>query len=224
MKIYPYRSCSRNLGNACPPLHALLLSDYSLLLDDELSKSGTKVSREHLWVNNNMACPKKSLETKEITRRKILPVKVRGQVISQTKWLTSLTKLHFIKFNEANSLIHLLSTCAMAITSVFFFFVDFVVVFFLQVSVVIFKWLLLINNGNTTEWSLICIRVWLQTELDQTKSYYQLILKIFVEKEDVFVNSLTGSGKSLIYQALPLMFDHVSDKKRSYCCCCVSVG
>ena len=37
------------------------------------------------------------------------------------------------------------------------------------------------------------------------------IRKIVVEKEDVFVNLPTGSGKSLIYQALPLVFDHVSN-------------
>ena len=36
--------------------------------------------------------------------------------------------------------------------------------------------------------------------------------KVFVEKEDVFVKLPTRSGKSLIYQALPLVFDHVSDE------------
>ena len=34
-----------------------------------------------------------------------------------------------------------------------------------------------------------------------------------IGKEDVFVNLPTGTGKSLIYQALPLVFDHVSDEK-----------
>ena len=38
----------------------------------------------------------------------------------------------------------------------------------------------------------------------------QVIRKIVSEKKDLFVNLLTGFGKSLIYQALPLVFDHVT--------------
>ena len=69
-------------------------------------------------------------------------------------------------------------------------------------------------------------------KISELNIYQKLaIRKIFVEKEDVFVNWPTGSGKSLIYQALPLMFDHVSDKsghivvvvsllKETLCCCC----
>ena len=35
------------------------------------------------------------------------------------------------------------------------------------------------------------------------------IQAIVVDKKDVFVNLPTGFGKSLIYQALPFVFDHV---------------
>ena len=35
--------------------------------------------------------------------------------------------------------------------------------------------------------------------------------KIVVEKEDIFVNLPTGSGKSLIFQALPLVFNDISN-------------
>ena len=40
----------------------------------------------------------------------------------------------------------------------------------------------------------------------------QAIRKIIVDKEDVFVNLLTSFGKLLIYQALPLVFDRVSEQ------------
>lgn len=36
--------------------------------------------------------------------------------------------------------------------------------------------------------------------------------KTVVDREDLFINLPNGSGKSLIYQALPLVFDHVSHK------------
>ena len=36
------------------------------------------------------------------------------------------------------------------------------------------------------------------------------IQAIVVDKKDVFVNLPTGFGKSLIYQALPFVFDHVN--------------
>ena len=56
---------------------------------------------------------------------------------------------------------------------------------------------IIISNGNRTEWSPIrsiiirvitgspiCLsRVWLQTELDNTKSYYQLIIKITISEK-----------------------------------------
>ena len=38
----------------------------------------------------------------------------------------------------------------------------------------------------------------------------QAILKTVLDKKDLFVNLPTGFGKSWIYQALPLVFDHVS--------------
>jgi len=37
------------------------------------------------------------------------------------------------------------------------------------------------------------------------------IQKIVSQKKDFFVNLPTGSGKSLIYQALPLVFDHITN-------------
>ena len=44
------------------------------ILDDELSKSRTKVTGKHSSVKSKMACPKKSSETKEIAWRKKLYV------------------------------------------------------------------------------------------------------------------------------------------------------
>ena len=50
-------------------------------------------------------------------------------------------------------------------------------------------------------------------KISELNAYQKLaITNVFVEKEDVFVNLPTGSGKSLIYQALPLVFDHVSNE------------
>ena len=40
----------------------------------------------------------------------------------------------------------------------------------------------------------------------------QAIRKIIVDKEDLFVKLSTGFGKSLIYQSLPRVFDHVSEQ------------
>ena len=37
------------------------------------------------------------------------------------------------------------------------------------------------------------------------------IQKIVIQKKDVFVNLPTGFGKSLIYEALPLMFDYTTE-------------
>ena len=46
-----------------------------------------------------------------------------------------------------------------------------------------------------------------------TLNYHQklAIEKIVSNKKDVFVNLPTGFGKSLIYQALPLVFDHTTN-------------
>ena len=49
-------------------------------------------------------------------------------------------------------------------------------------------------------------------KISELNAYQKLaIRKIVVEKEDLFVNLPTGSGKSLIFQALPLVFDHISN-------------
>lgn len=44
----------------------------------------------------------------------------------------------------------------------------------------------------------------------------QALLAIVKEKKDVFLNLPTGFGKSLIYQALPLIFDEVSESVRGH--------
>jgi len=49
--------------------------------------------------------------------------------------------------------------------------------------------------------------------ISELNAYQKLaIRKIVVDKEDLFVNLPTGTGKSLIYQALPHVFDHVSNE------------
>ena len=49
-------------------------------------------------------------------------------------------------------------------------------------------------------------------KISELNAYQKLaIRKIVVEKEDIFVNLPTGSGKSLIFQALPLVFDDISN-------------
>ena len=48
-------------------------------------------------------------------------------------------------------------------------------------------------------------------KISELNVYQKLAIRKFVlEKEDIFVNLPTGSPKSLIYQAMPLMYDHVS--------------
>ena len=99
--VFVFRSSSCQTGCACPraPPPSIWLQFTFYISDDELSKSRTKVTGKYSSVKSKMACPKKSSETKEIAGRKFVRVKVRGQVISHTKWLTSLTRLHFIKLN-----------------------------------------------------------------------------------------------------------------------------
>ena len=49
--------------------------------------------------------------------------------------------------------------------------------------------------------------------ISELNAYQKLaIRKVVIDKEDLFVNLPTGTGKSLIYQALPLVFDHVSNE------------
>lgn len=49
-------------------------------------------------------------------------------------------------------------------------------------------------------------------KIAELNAYQKLaIRKAVFERDDIFVNLPTGSRKSLIYQALPLVFDHVSN-------------
>ena len=51
-------------------------------------------------------------------------------------------------------------------------------------------------------------------KISELNTYQKLaIRKIVVDGEDVFVNLPTGTGKSLIFQVLSLMFDHISVEK-----------
>ena len=54
------------------------------------------------------------------------------------------------------------------------------------------------------------LRAWSTFKIPGFNSYHKLAIEKFViQKQDVLVNLPTGSGKSLIYQALPIVFDSI---------------
>ena len=54
------------------------------------------------------------------------------------------------------------------------------------------------------------LRAWSTFKIPGFTSYQKLAIKKFViQTQDVLVNLPTGSGKSLIYQALPSVFDSI---------------
>ena len=54
------------------------------------------------------------------------------------------------------------------------------------------------------------LRAWSTLKIPGFNSYQKLAIEKFViQTRDVLVNLPTGSGKSLIYQALPIVFDSI---------------
>ena len=47
----------------------------------------------------------------------------------------------------------------------------------------------------------------------------EAIVQFVQKKTDVFVNLPTGYGKSLIYQAVPFVYDTIFEAAGQYCCC-----
>lgn len=48
-------------------------------------------------------------------------------------------------------------------------------------------------------------------KISELNAYQKLAIRKFdLEKEDIFVNLPTGSGKSLIYQAMPLVYESLA--------------
>ena len=49
-------------------------------------------------------------------------------------------------------------------------------------------------------------------KFDKLNKHQQKAIELFInQKRDIVVNLPTGYGKSIIYQALPLIFDHVTN-------------
>ena len=54
------------------------------------------------------------------------------------------------------------------------------------------------------------LQAWSTFKIPDFNSYQKLAIEKFViQTQDVLVNLPTGSGKSLIYQALPIVFDSI---------------
>ena len=60
---------------------------------------------------------------------------------------------------------------------------------------------------------VVCEKFQIETLNHHQKQALHAIVK---EKKDVFLNLPTGFGKSLIYQALPLIFDEISESVRGH--------